>query len=62
MSLIMQLPMLRLPKAVPLQRERQPMENIPQSKGEREYLRGRCANSLGGAVPCHRFGLRSYGS
>lgn len=37
----MQLPVLSLPRAVPLQRERTPQENIPQTRGEREHLRRR---------------------
>lgn len=35
----MQLPVLSLPRAVPVQRERQPKENIPQTRSERELLR-----------------------
>lgn len=35
----MQLPVLSLPRAVPLQRARQPKENIPQTRFERESLR-----------------------
>ncbi|MBM3965846.1 MAG: DUF116 domain-containing protein [Planctomycetes bacterium] len=35
----MQLPVLSLPRAVPVQKERQPKENIPQTRAEREYLR-----------------------
>jgi geranylgeranyl pyrophosphate synthase len=38
---MLQLPTVRLPKAVPLQRERTPQENIPQSRSERERLRTR---------------------
>jgi len=38
---MLQLPVVRLPKAVPLQRERTPQENIPQSRPERERLRSR---------------------
>ena len=29
---MLQLPVVRMPKAVPLQRERTPQENIPQTK------------------------------
>jgi geranylgeranyl pyrophosphate synthase len=36
-----QLPVVRLPKAVPLQRERIPQANIPQSRQEREQVRSR---------------------
>ncbi len=32
----MQLPVLNLPRPVPLQRERQPQANIPQTRAERE--------------------------
>lgn len=35
----MQLPVLSLPRAVPVQKERQPKENIPQTRAERESLR-----------------------
>lgn len=35
----MQLPVLSLPRAVPVQKERQPKENIPQTRSERETLR-----------------------
>ena len=35
----MQLPILSLPRAVPVQRERQPKENIPQTQSEREAIR-----------------------
>ena len=35
----MELPVISLPRAVPLQRERQPQENIPQTRGEREAIR-----------------------
>jgi geranylgeranyl pyrophosphate synthase len=37
----MQLPILSLPRAVPVQRERKPKENIPQSRAERETVRAR---------------------
>ncbi len=37
----MQLPIINLPRAVPLQRERQPQENIPQTYSEREQIRYR---------------------
>src|SRR5262245_20445987 len=36
-----QLPVFRLPKMVPLQRERTPQANIPQSRQERERVRSR---------------------
>ncbi|MCO6042833.1 polyprenyl synthetase family protein [Aeoliella sp. ICT_H6.2] len=35
----MQLPIVSLPRAVPLQRQRQPKENIPQTLSEREQIR-----------------------
>ena len=35
----MHLPILSLPRAVPVQRERQPKENIPQTLPQRESLR-----------------------
>jgi geranylgeranyl pyrophosphate synthase len=35
----MQLPILSLPRAVPVQRERKPKENIPQTRAERESIR-----------------------
>ena len=35
---MMQLPVMTLPRAVPLQRERQPQDTIPQTRGEREQL------------------------
>src|SRR5262249_28462097 len=35
----MQMPVLELPKAVPVERLRQPQENIPQTRVERERLR-----------------------
>jgi len=35
----MQLPVLALPRAVPIQRERVPQDNIPQTRGDREALR-----------------------
>src|SRR5687767_499890 len=35
----MQLPILTLPRAVPVERERQPQENIPQTRGEREKIK-----------------------
>ena len=35
----MQLPIVHLPRAVPLQRQRQPKENIPQTLSERESIR-----------------------
>src|SRR5438309_1982622 len=44
---MLQLPVLRLPKAVPLQRERTPQENIPQSKPERERLRSGIRSFVG---------------
>jgi len=34
----MQLPILTLPRAVPVQRERQPKENIPQTRAQRESI------------------------
>jgi geranylgeranyl pyrophosphate synthase len=37
----MQLPILTLPRAVPVQRERQPKENIPQTRAQRESIRAR---------------------
>ena len=37
----MQLPILSLPRAVPVQRERKPKENIPQTRPERESIRAR---------------------
>jgi len=37
----MQLPIMTLPRAVPVQRERKPKENIPQTRGERESVRSR---------------------
>jgi geranylgeranyl pyrophosphate synthase len=37
----MQLPILTLPRAVPVQRERQPKENIPQTRVQRESIRAR---------------------
>lgn len=37
----MQLPILKLPRAVPVQRERQPKENIPQTRAQRESIRAR---------------------
>jgi geranylgeranyl diphosphate synthase, type II len=44
---MLQLPVLRIPKAVPLQRERTPQENIPQTKPERERLRSRIRSFVG---------------
>jgi geranylgeranyl pyrophosphate synthase len=38
---LMQLPILSLPRAVPVQRERKPKENIPQTRPERESIRAR---------------------
>ena len=38
---MLQLPVLRLPKAVPIQRERKPQDNIPPTRAEREGLRSR---------------------
>ncbi|MFM9061603.1 MAG: hypothetical protein ACKOOI_01010 [Pirellula sp.] len=38
---LMQLPILSLPRAVPVQRERKPKENIPQTRAERESVRAR---------------------
>ncbi len=35
----MQLPVIHLPRAVPLQKQRQPKENIPQTLAERERIR-----------------------
>ncbi len=35
----MQLPVISVPRAVPVQRERPPQENIPQTRTEREHLR-----------------------
>lgn len=35
----MQLPILSLPRAVPVQRERQPKENVPQTRSQREAIR-----------------------
>lgn len=34
-----QLPVLQLPRAVPIERERQPQANIPQTRGEREKVK-----------------------
>jgi geranylgeranyl pyrophosphate synthase len=38
---MLQLPVVKMPKVVPLQRERAPQNNIPQTRGERERLRSR---------------------
>lgn len=40
-SLMITLPILNMPRAVPLQIERQPKENIPQTRPERERIRAR---------------------
>lgn len=37
----MNLPIITLPRVVPLQKERPPKENIPQTRGEREAIRAR---------------------
>ncbi|QDU56527.1 polyprenyl synthetase family protein [Aeoliella mucimassa] len=49
----MELPVISLPRAVPLQRERKPKENIPQTRGEREQIRSRLRAYVEevGAVP-----------
>ena len=39
------LPVLNMPRPVPVQIERQPKENIPQTRPEREQIRERYANS-----------------
>ncbi|TWT36549.1 Octaprenyl-diphosphate synthase [Posidoniimonas corsicana] len=49
----MQLPVINLPRAVPLQRERPAQENIPPTRGERERVRARLREMVSreGATP-----------
>jgi geranylgeranyl pyrophosphate synthase len=47
----MQLPVVSLPRAVPIQRERQPQENIPQTRHEREQLRAKLREFVGAEKP-----------
>ncbi|TWT75670.1 All-trans-nonaprenyl-diphosphate synthase (geranyl-diphosphate specific) [Posidoniimonas polymericola] len=58
----MQLPVVTLPRAVPVQRERQPQDSIPQTRQEREVLRNQLrefVRSEGLTPPLSMTNLRS---